>query len=1156
MFSSYFSKPAVEKTEREKNVLTPFYEDIVPPKMRKKGEPLSYFQTISRAYTHEQALKFATASLEWKNLVYTQFPNKPRTKAYPVTCCQGVRDTYAFYRVIAEKKYGYIATACHVNIHGTHRGDLRFIEINDRTVARENGGTSVIGRLYLGDMIGVSGLARMRDFKAYDVFQSAMDGECIWMATQIQVFPRITLTDVAFSVLANGTAVVKEQSEVMNVLNPTSFPLVPGKMYTGTAFVPEKMFSNFTLEHRAEHKNSLIYKCSRIHQYPNSLGTVYDFKESPRLTDAFSIGVDAFDIDTTSIYSENTPTEIMETCVLMGYAAANSITNGRFDSRSFPMHNLSRDRTVVRFSIDNPAEDPTEGKWMINSRIKISGPAGELNATIETVISERKSLKITARLSRDIPNHVKFNNGIHVVYQREAMELQVLRTGLSNKAPPGSNGRQILEVLYGAEPLECDYNVNGTSYFFPDKDPVELNEYQCDYVDMILAKLPIVVGCSPFGCGKSMTIVTAALEIHKRSVARRNKFYTLEKKKVQLLVTQSNYASVNLVDIANKAKKGTDSEGSKLKFVRYLSEKNWKELADDCLTDYDLPKLMEIESLAWTLGHRKHEKLEFRHMASMVNFVIEGKIARPHEFVGQAMSTYNNSAFDNFKSWPRDLLEAFFMLYDPDLIMTTADSLQTLLSSAILIPSSVETIQIDEASQVPEYTFISLLTSFPNASYGLIGDIEQLPPYCETGLDGKLKDYGIGNTMERAVNGEMFPQAMLREVYRCSPRITNLLSDLFYEGQLISGVTVDQRNEFVRKRKDFWPKSEFPVLVLNNKEKGYKMGTSCGNKSEKEIVNALLNLLTKEHNRYKLKPSDIGVISFYAAQTSILTEALRGRGVKCGTVDAFQGSEKEVIILCCTNEKISDFMQMSNRINVAMSRGRQATIIIGNVDGLKKADYWSVIVRAAEVEGCVMDTNFLGITQTSRPQFSKGRNQKERTPEGVAAVTNPTARGRGRRGRQRGNGNPQEKLIDEDLPSTSNQQANNGRNNRNRRRNNKAKPLEDAGDIPSASTQQAQPSQQQSKRDNGAGWRRRNNKKESPAGGLESDRMVAWKIPQSTLHYEFSTQPTNLHHQSGQINRRQPDIVQQLGALCLTVVDGLAYGIVSLYTFFTRPRPE
>ncbi|EGT49433.1 hypothetical protein CAEBREN_22179 [Caenorhabditis brenneri] len=960
--------------ERSQNVFTPFYRN--PPIRKKKpNEVLTSVQRDLGSYTHKDALDFAAASLSWKNLTADYLLSLPRLdhKIRHLTMQDGIR---AYYRVIAERPDSYILTACHVNIHGHHRGDLRFIEVNDCTGANGLENCSLIGKLYLGDVLAVTGMARLRKFEDFDVFKSSEDANCIWMATNVRVLPRTILRGVTFSVLENQTAVVKEQNEVMNIKMGST--LQPDKLYTGDAFLPEPITQFFTREHRDEHKNSLIAKCSKINQYPNPLGTIFHFEDSYELSRIFDVGLKAF-TPSAHYYS---PETVIETCVLMGYAAAISISNGRFDARPFPMYGTERKEQIVKFSIDNPPDNPTHGKWTTNSRIRISGPPARddhsrntvINAVIETVIIDQKSkqLKITARLARDTPKSIKFDNGVHIVCQREALEAQVLKKGFFSETPVGSNGRRIIEALYGGTPIfTTNSYYTPVQYYYPvDPQQIKLNKYQCEYVDMLLDKNPIVVGSSPFGCGKSMTIITAALEICKNNQTRHTLNPYFNKKQKQLLVTQSNYASVNLVEIAQKLIEP-------LKFVRYVSEKNWKELPEDCLTQSDLPRLMKTEFILWAFGRSESNKLEKKHTTNIISFLLAENLVGPEDFEGQAFRAYNSS-FKKKVPWFYDLMEAFFILYDPDIIMTTSDSLQGLMNAEFFKTIPISTIQIDEASQVPEYTLIGLLTSFPKACFGLIGDINQLPPYCETGLEGKLKDYGIGNTMEKAVEGQLFPQAMLREVYRCHPKTTGLLSELFYDGKLISGVQEQTRNQFLRSRPDFWPSVNFPVMIVNNRARGQKMGTSYSNKHEKDIVKQILDSLEKPYNDYQLPASDIGVISFYSAQTSILTEALRGRKVKCGTVDAFQGSEKEVVVLCCTNEKISEFMQLGNRLNVAMSRAKQATIIVGNLNGLKKAKYWGRIVQEVMENGCAIEADCIGKLSPARTQ-TRNRSRSNRS---------------------------------------------------------------------------------------------------------------------------------------------------------------------------------
>ncbi|EGT49791.1 hypothetical protein CAEBREN_04089 [Caenorhabditis brenneri] len=895
-------------------------------------------------YTHKEAMQFAESSLHAKKVTDRSHRKLQERKDYEVRTFVSESGVRAYYRVVAKTRDGYVMAACHVNVHGPHRGDLRFVEVNSRTVVKGSERYSVVGMLYLGDIVAVTELGMLREPVTNDVFQTTVDQECVWMSSKITVLPRNILKDVTLSVLSpkDGTAVVKDQCELMTL--PEGMNLECGQLFQGDAFLPEKIEEFFCQDYNSEHKNELIALASKIHQEPNPLGSIFEIRSSPALKEIFEIGVDAFKKSS----KHNTPTgEIVETCVLMGYCAANALAFGRLDTRAFSIQDAKRVGRLLTFHIDNPMEKPTEGKWTVGNRISVHGAAGGAHAVIETVLVVKNELKITARLSKDAPSHLKFTGGLFLVSQMEPEGRPILRDGFFNQIPEGSHGRKILETLYGGAKLQ-KHAVAGKSFCYPVESPVELNRFQSEYVEMLQDREnhPIVVGSSPFGCGKSMTIVTAAVELAK----------IVHPSKKQLLITQSNFASVNLVEIARRVAEGPNPGG--FKFVRFITPNNSKAVAEDCLTDYDLPVLQKRIFIEWAEGKHQLGKVMYAHRHKIVNYLLNNQLVHPKSFVGEAAESLKQRKQAGSVS-PRALLEVFLILYRPSVIMITADSLPSLLQNNVLEKKDVSTIQIDEASQLPEYSFVSLLTLFPHANFGLIGDIQQLPPYCEIGLEGKLKDYGIGNTMERAVKGDLFPQAMLREVYRCHPKTTDLLSDLFYGGKLISGVSENRRKSFMEGRPDFWKNSNFPVMIVNNQGKTQKIGTSCGNADEKEVVQRLLGTLTSNYKGYKLQESDIGVISFYKGQTSVLIDALRGRDVKCGTVDAFQGTEREVIILCCTNEQISEFMQLGNRLNVAMSRAKQVTIIVGNVDGLRKAKYWNTIVERAEKHGCVMEADSL-----------------------------------------------------------------------------------------------------------------------------------------------------------------------------------------------------
>ncbi|PIC32632.1 hypothetical protein B9Z55_012888 [Caenorhabditis nigoni] len=969
-FSRFYFSDVRQRKDRESNGEA---EDLGPQQME-----------IDK-YKHRHAIKFAEKSLEWAEEIFTErkvlepaldAQLAPSRCIFKFDVTQGVR---AYYRVVSEHEDKYILMACHTNLHGFHRGDLRFVEVNARTVT-DLFLYSIVGKLFLGDIVAVTKLSK----KSKDpldppkALKMNPDSKMIWEVAEMRVLGRKLVHRTVFAFMKCGSAIVKGKNEAATVKLDDNSSIDLESIYTGSAFIPTKLASRFCDDYKKGVKSKLLAFSSRFSSCPNALATIYKYEKAPVLTEKFNIGKDAFKQSTDS-------EEITELCTQMGQSAVLTLSDGRADSRMFPMLNPVKEEEGVKFSISNPLKYPTEGLWNCSNRIRFEGICGKIDATIETVIPEENVLKIYARVSKQSLRKLNFREGTFVVYQREAREATMLEDGYLRKLHSCQKGRQIIEALYGGVSLKRDLSMLGPAphCIFPSDPPTSLNEFQNQYVSAMTSScFPMLLGSSPFGCGKSMTIVMAAIEKCKSHESSQ-----------QFLITQSNYASVNLIDIARKVKE------SKMKIMRYVTESNWKELPEHCRTEYDLPVLMStiFKKLAHgDIGNRESTSITEKT-------IILAYLISKNEFMADLLSSPFKTFYINYQrdieEYPihnrkREAFEILLKFHKPNVIVITADTLQSMMNCSVYF-NDVVMIQIDEACQLPECTLISLLRLFPDANYGLIGDIKQLPPFCEDELKGKLKEYGIGNTMERAIEEKMFPEAILRYVYRCHPKITELLSELFYDGNLISGVEENQRNEFMRRRPDFWPNPHYPIIVVHNRDKAYKIGTSCGNRTEKMLAKQIVEDLLKEKDGYQLKPSDIGVISFYAGQTSVLSDSFRGTGVKCGTVDAFQGSEREVIILCCTNERISEFMQLSNRLNVAMSRARQATIIIGNSIGLSEAKYWKDIIKKAEENGGVVDTSKYPFRVEPEALLKFSNRKSEAGPENAGKIDEKRDSGRG-----------------------------------------------------------------------------------------------------------------------------------------------------------------
>ncbi|MGB9622567.1 MAG: AAA domain-containing protein, partial [Candidatus Bathyarchaeia archaeon] len=103
-----------------------------------------------------------------------------------------------------------------------------------------------------------------------------------------------------------------------------------------------------------------------------------------------------------------------------------------------------------------------------------------------------------------------------------------------------------------------------------------------------------------------------------------------------------------------------------------------------------------------------------------------------------------------------------------------------------------------------------------------------------------------------------------------------------------------------------------------------------GSRWNEEELRAATNII-QELIAHGVQPQLIGAISPYRAQRNRLSEILREE-VEVGTVDAFQGREKDIIIFSATatSQRSTRFVENERRLNVALTRARKKLIVLAN----------------------------------------------------------------------------------------------------------------------------------------------------------------------------------------------------------------------------------
>jgi predicted DNA helicase len=277
---------------------------------------------------------------------------------------------------------------------------------------------------------------------------------------------------------------------------------------------------------------------------------------------------------------------------------------------------------------------------------------------------------------------------------------------------------------------------------------------------------------------------------------------------------------------------------------------------------------------------------------------------------------------------------------------------------AALGSQTFDRVVLDEATQAVDPIALAALAR--GARVVMAGDPKQLPP---TVIDPEVAREGLATTLfERlaARHGERVLR-MLRVQYRMHAALMEYPSQSMYEGRLLAAPAVAQQtlDDLPGVQPD--PLRPGPWHFIDCAGKGWSEqrsedDPSTSNPGQAErTAREVRRLLSRG-----LLPEHIAVITPYLAQSRILRDALRDatdRGLEIGTVDGFQGREKEVVLvdLVRSNEDGEiGFLADTRRMNVAITRARRLLLVIGDSATLQKHPYYQRFMDAAEKTGAYL----------------------------------------------------------------------------------------------------------------------------------------------------------------------------------------------------------
>ncbi|XP_049997523.1 5'-3' DNA helicase ZGRF1 isoform X1 [Alexandromys fortis] len=250
---------------------------------------------------------------------------------------------------------------------------------------------------------------------------------------------------------------------------------------------------------------------------------------------------------------------------------------------------------------------------------------------------------------------------------------------------------------------------------------------------------------------------------------------------------------------------------------------------------------------------------------------------------------------------------------------------------------------LDECSQMTEPASLLPIARFECEKLILVGDSKQLPPTIQ-GSDAAHEN-GLEQTLFDRLCLMGHKPVLLRTQYRCHPVISAIANDLFYEGNLVNGVSETERSPVLE-----W----LPTLCFYNVTGAEQVEreNSFQNVAEAAFTLKLIQSLIASG----IAGSMIGVITLYKSQMYKICHLLSAvdaghpdvKAVQVSTVDAFQGAEKEIIILSCVRTRQVGFIDSEKRMNVALTRGRRHLLIVGSLSCLRKNHLWGRVIQHCE----------------------------------------------------------------------------------------------------------------------------------------------------------------------------------------------------------------
>lgn len=266
----------------------------------------------------------------------------------------------------------------------------------------------------------------------------------------------------------------------------------------------------------------------------------------------------------------------------------------------------------------------------------------------------------------------------------------------------------------------------------------------------------------------------------------------------------------------------------------------------------------------------------------------------------------------NIKAKTEDFLREY------PVVLSTTYSAKSCISKDMVFDYVI----MDEASQVDIKTGALALSCAMNAV--IVGDNKQLPNVVSQeealALQAIQLTYKVDDRYNEITHSflqscvEVFkdiPVTLLREHYRCHPKIIEFCNQHFYNGELVA-MTDDNGEDNV-------------LQVVQTVEGNH----ARGHFNQREI-----DVIVQEVLPQCADSGSIGIITPYRQQADEINKAL-GKDI-ASTVHKYQGRECDTIIMSMVDNKPTEFSDDPNLLNVAISRAKTHLYVVTNSNEMPK----------------------------------------------------------------------------------------------------------------------------------------------------------------------------------------------------------------------------